>query len=304
MKTSAGPTADDRVLVYTRVVSLCIVPFLVAGFVILYLFPQHTARLWAWPLHPTMTAMVLASAYLGGATSSSGQPSSDDGTSSRPASCQSRCSRRSSVSRRCCSGTSSPMTTPPSGSGPPSSFTAPLLVLGAWLANRRYADPASGDLVAPAVRAAVTAIGVLALIQGAAMFISPSTFLDVWPWTLTPLSCRTLAAVCCLGGAGIGIWSDPRWSTLRRMLEVEILMVGSILLATLRAHDQLDSSKPLAWPLLVGFSLSSSPRSSSGHATACIRVDAGPPGTDRLKPHPASAAIRRSVACGCRFGVA
>ncbi|WP_405066473.1 hypothetical protein OG558_32840 [Kribbella sp. NBC_01510] len=67
MKTSAGPTADDRVLVYTRVVSLCIVPFLVAGFVILYLFPQHTARLWAWPLHPTMTAMVLASAYLGGA---------------------------------------------------------------------------------------------------------------------------------------------------------------------------------------------------------------------------------------------
>ena len=67
MKTSAGPTADDRVLVYIRVVSLCIVPFLVAGFVILYLFPQHTARLWAWPLHPTMTAMVLASAYLGGA---------------------------------------------------------------------------------------------------------------------------------------------------------------------------------------------------------------------------------------------
>jgi hypothetical protein len=67
MKTGAGPTADDRVLVYTRVVSLCIVPFLVAGFVILYLFPQHTARLWAWPLHPTMTAMVLASAYLGGA---------------------------------------------------------------------------------------------------------------------------------------------------------------------------------------------------------------------------------------------
>ena len=32
-------------------------------------------------------------------------------------------------------------------------------------------------------------------------------------------------------------------------------MVGSILLVTLRAHDQLDSSKPLAWPLLVGFSL-------------------------------------------------
>ena len=59
--------ADDRVLPYTRALSLCIVPFLVAGFVILYLFPQHTARLWAWPLHPAMTSAVLASAYLGGA---------------------------------------------------------------------------------------------------------------------------------------------------------------------------------------------------------------------------------------------
>ncbi|WP_329477595.1 hypothetical protein OG555_36580 [Kribbella sp. NBC_01484] len=255
MKTSAGPTADDRVLVYTRVVSLCIVPFLVAGFVILYLFPQHTARLWAWPLHPTMTAMVLASAYLGGAYFFV----------------------RAAVERRwhvlspgflsvtlfaTLLGVATVLQWNKFTHDSPAFwiwsalyFTAPLLVLGAWLANRRYADPASGDLVAPAVRAAVTAIGVLALIQGAAMFISPSTFLDVWPWTLTPLSCRTLAAVCCLGGAGIGIWSDPRWSTLRRMLEVEILMVGSILLATLRAHDQLDSSKPLAWPLLVGFSL-------------------------------------------------
>ena len=255
MKTSAGPTADDRVLVHTRVVSLCIVPFLIAGFVILYLFPQHTTRLWAWPRHPTMTAMVLASAYLGGAYFFV----------------------RAALERRwhvlspgflsvtlfaTLLGVATVLQWNKFTHDNPAFwiwsalyFTAPLLVLGAWLANRRYADPASGDLVAPAVRAAVTAIGVLALIQGAAMFISPSTFLDVWPWTLTPLSCRTLAAVCCLGGAGIGIWSDPRWSTLRRMLEVEILMVGSILLATLRAHDQLNSSKPLAWPLLVGFSL-------------------------------------------------
>ncbi|MEU4295514.1 hypothetical protein AB0E63_45470 [Kribbella sp. NPDC026596] len=94
------------------------------------------------------------------------------------------------------------------------------------------------------MRGVVTGVGVLALIQGAAMFISPSTFLDLWPWTLSPLSCRTLAAVCCLGSAGVGIWNDARWSTLRQMLEVEIVMVGLILLAALRARDQLDSSKP------------------------------------------------------------
>jgi hypothetical protein len=133
-------------------------------------------------------------------------------------------------------------------------FAAPLLVLGAWLANRRYADnPATDDLLAPSVRGVVAAIGVVAVLQGAAMFISPSTFLDLWPWTLTPLSCRTLGAVWCLGGAGV--WRVTRWSTLRRMLEVEMVMVGLMLLAALRAHDELDSSKPFAWPMLIGFSL-------------------------------------------------
>jgi hypothetical protein len=134
-------------------------------------------------------------------------------------------------------------------------FAAPLLVLGAWLANRRYADQAGDDLLAPSVRGAVAAVGLLALAQGTAMFVSPSTFLDLWPWTLTPLSCRSLAAVSCLGGAGVWALRDARWSTLRRMLEVELVMVGLILLGALRARDQLDSSKPLAWPLLVGFSL-------------------------------------------------
>ncbi len=43
--------------------------------------------------------------------------------------------------------------------------------------------------------------------------------------------------------------------TTARMLEVEIVMVGLILLAVLRPRDEFDSTKPLAWPLLIGFSL-------------------------------------------------
>ena len=67
MGSSDAETRDDRVLPYTRGLSLFILPFLLAGFVILYFFPTHTQRLWAWPVQPTMTAMFLASAYLGGA---------------------------------------------------------------------------------------------------------------------------------------------------------------------------------------------------------------------------------------------
>jgi hypothetical protein len=52
------------VLLYTRVLSAAIAPFLLAAFVILYIFPGHTKQLFAWTITPTMTPMVLGSAYL------------------------------------------------------------------------------------------------------------------------------------------------------------------------------------------------------------------------------------------------
>ena len=62
----ATPHRDDRVLPSTRALALFIAPFLLVAFVILYLFPAETARLWAWTIQSHLTSMVLASAYLGG----------------------------------------------------------------------------------------------------------------------------------------------------------------------------------------------------------------------------------------------
>src|SRR5258707_12599850 len=58
---------DDRVRPLTRGVSLAIVPFLLVAFAVLYPWPTDSGRLFAWQIRPTLTAMVLASAYLGGA---------------------------------------------------------------------------------------------------------------------------------------------------------------------------------------------------------------------------------------------
>ncbi len=58
---------NDRILPETRWVSAIIVPFLVAAFAILYLFPDHTHALFAWGIQPRMSAMMLGAAYLGGA---------------------------------------------------------------------------------------------------------------------------------------------------------------------------------------------------------------------------------------------
>ncbi len=64
---SPALAADDRVLVTTKVVSAAIVPVLGAAFVILFVFPGRTDRLWAWTIPAHMTAMLMGGGYLAGA---------------------------------------------------------------------------------------------------------------------------------------------------------------------------------------------------------------------------------------------
>jgi hypothetical protein len=51
------------------------------------------------------------------------------------------------------------------------------------------------------------------------------------------------------------VWFEPRWTSLRLMLEVEVVMVALILLAAVRARDEMIGGRPLDWPLLVGLVL-------------------------------------------------
>lgn len=107
-------------------------------------------------------------------------------------------------------------------------FTAPFLVFGGWLANWRCAAPARIDepRLGRVARWTVGPIGMLALVQGIVMFLAPAQVIAIWPWTLTPLTCRVVGAIFCLGSTGIGVLVDPRWSTVRLMLQVEALMVS------------------------------------------------------------------------------
>ena len=248
---------DDRVLPFTRGLSLFIVPFLVVAWVILYLFPGHTARLWAWAIPSTMTSRVLASAYLGGAYFFV------------------RVFREQQWHH---TGTGFLAVTTFAGLLGLATllhwdkflhhhvsfwlwaalyFTTPFLVLGAWFANRRYAAPPAADdaLLTPVERAVIAAVGLVALVMGIVMFVVPGAVIDLWPWALTPLTCRVIAAVFCLGGAGVGAMLDPRWSALRLMLQVEVVMLVLILVAAVRARDQMISGRALTWPLLIGLLL-------------------------------------------------
>jgi hypothetical protein len=253
-KRSGQRVRDDRVLGYTRGLSAFIVPFLVVAFVILYLFPEHTPKLWAWPIAASMTSMMLASAYIGGAyffvrviwerhwhEVAAGFLAVTAFASLLGIATLLHWDLFSHhhVSFWAWAGLY---------------FTAPFLVIGAWLANRRYGVPvADGDvLLRPAERVVITALSVLALATGVVMFVAPTSMIDLWPWPLTPLTARVVAATFCLGGAGAGVWFDARWTSLRMMLQVEVIMLVLILVAAVRARDEMISGRAFTWPLLIG----------------------------------------------------
>jgi hypothetical protein len=255
MTTVAPATQDDRVLAQTRVLSAVIVPFLLTGFVLLYLFPSDTKRLFAWTINPTMTSMVLASAYLGGAyfflrvlreqhwnVVKTGFLSVALFASLLGAATILHWDKFNHRHVAFWIWTAL-------------YFSTPFLVFGTWFANRRFAAPARVDelRIGRVSRWVVGLIGLLALIQGIVMFLAPTAVIAIWPWTLTPLTCRVVGAIFCLGSAGIEVVFDPRWSTLRLMLQVESLMVALMLVAAVRARGQFDTGRPVTWLMLGGF---------------------------------------------------
>jgi hypothetical protein len=192
MATVVPATRDDRVLAYTRVLSVAIVPFLLVAFVLLYFFPGDTKKLFAWTIHPTMTPMALASAYLGGAYFFLRVPG-------EPRWNVVKTGFASVALFASLLGVATIVHWDKFNHGHVAFwlwaglyFTAPFLVFGGWLANRRFAAPASPDEARLGVvaRWVVASVGLLALVQGIVMFLAPTKVIAIWPWTLTPLTCR------------------------------------------------------------------------------------------------------------------
>jgi hypothetical protein len=246
---------DDRVLAYTRALSLVIVPFLLVAFVVLYVFPGDTRRLFAWTINPTMTPMVLASAYLGGAyffvrvlgerrwnVVKTGFLSVALFASLLGVATVIHWDRFNH--RHVAFWLWAALY-----------FATPVLVFGGWLANRRFAAPPGADelRLGGIARPVVAMVGLLALAQGVVMFLAPRQVIAIWPWMLTPLTCRVVGAIFCLGSAGIGVLVDPRWSSVSLMIEVEIIMVALILIGAARARTQFHTGRPATWLMLGGF---------------------------------------------------
>jgi hypothetical protein len=257
MSASAAPASggDDRIRPLTRGVSLAIIPFLVIAFAVLYPVPHDTARLFAWPIKPTIMPMILASVYIGGAYFF----------------------YRAATARQwhTVKGGFVPVATFATLMGIATIlhwakfshshvafwlwaglyFTTPFLIFWVWWANRRHDAPAtSADLMLPvSVSRVIAVLGALSVLTAMFLFLLPGRAVAVWPWTLTPLTARALGAIFALGIAGLGAPADRRWSSARILFQVAALMLTLILVAGARASAELDPSNAMTWLIGGGF---------------------------------------------------
>jgi hypothetical protein len=248
-------THDDHVLRTTRVVSAVIIPFLVLAFGVLYGWPRDTARLFAWPIKPPLTPMLLGSVYLGGAyffaravrasrwhTIKAGFPPVAIFATLMGIATILHWEKftHSHVAFWLWAGLY---------------FTTPFLIAGVWVVNRRSEDRTTGGevLVPEPMARVIGAIGVLAVAMTVFLFLFPQRAIEFWPWTLTPLTARVMGAIFALGLAAIGAFTERRWSSYRLMVQVEMIMLVLILVGGVRAVDDWDPSNVLTWLFAAGF---------------------------------------------------
>lgn len=230
---SSEPPADDRIHPLTRGVAAAVIPFLVAAFVILYIVPESTGRLFAWEIASPLTTALMGAGYLGGAyffgRVLTGRHWHRVGGGFPPVAVLTVVMLAATLLH---------WETFDPGHWPfwvwlVIYIVTPLVVPLAWRRNRA-ADPGApeaGDvLLSPAVGRFVVAAGVLFLIGAAVLFFRPGAAIEFWPWPLTPLTARVLAGWgALLGGGALALASERRWSAWR--IPFQSILIWQLLLA-------------------------------------------------------------------------
>ena len=186
----------------TRWIALAVIFFLADAVQLLLLLPDRTGELFAWAIDPQVTRSCSAPRTSPAPTSSSASDGRTAGIASPPASPPSSSSCGARRARPHCTSTASSMTGSRSPPGRGSTRSRPS-------GCRCSISPAAARVRVPfadtplPVRTRIVLGGVGGAIVVAALlaFALPQITIDVWPWTLTPLTARIVATVMALFGS-------------------------------------------------------------------------------------------------------
>lgn len=253
-RKTQSAAGSDAVLPYTAGLSVFILPFLIAASLLLYILPANTEDLFAWTIAPPFTAMLLASAYIGGiwfffhVVRLRRWHRFQYGFAAVVVFATLLGAATFLHWDRFHFGHISFVT------WATLYVTTPFLTFAALIANRRADDstPEGRDVTIPwPARILLAAIGILSLVCGLVMFVAPNLAIDVWAWEVTPLTARVVGAVLTLPGM-VNLWllRDGRWSSFRWMFQAQLISLVFITAALLFAWNQMEWSRPSA-PLFV-----------------------------------------------------
>ena len=250
---------DNRILSETRWVAGLVIPFLVVAFIILFIFPDQTGMLFAWKIQPSMSAMMLGSAYAGGIYFFTGVLRSRQWHKVKVgflpviafASLLGIATilhwdkfNHSHVSFFAWAGLY---------------FTTPFIVSFVWLRNRKQDAGNSGeqDTIIPYTwRLIMGAFGSITLVISLFLFLQPGMLISLWPWTLTPLTARVMGAMFALPGlVGLGIALDKRWDAAILILQSQGFSILLILIASILSSQDYDWAYGGSWLFVGGLGL-------------------------------------------------
>lgn len=247
----------NQIFPQTRWLAALVIPFLVVAFIILFIFPEKTEQLFAWKIQPSMSAMMLGSAYAGGIYFFTSVLKSKQWHKVKvgflPVTAFASLLGIATILHwdRFTHGHISFI------AWTALYFTAPFLVFFVWLRNRGQdngePDPHFDVVLATSARWLMGTFGAVTLVFSIYLFTQPTIMITLWPWTLTPLTARVMGAMFALPAlVGLGIAADKRWSVANIILQSQGFSIFLILLAITITRQNFDWSNPSSWLFTLG----------------------------------------------------